>query len=349
MFVPSKRRTPIYLDSLCCWATGTVGISIWTSGLAAVAHTKEDFLVSISPALRPATEIATRAAAAAVLFAALLATTGPGIAQTPNLDPVVAVVNGTQIHESDVRVADEEIGRNLPSQDQIQRREEVIGMLIDTILLSTEATKEKIGDEADLQRRMTYARNQGLMNELLVTTAQRAASDEAVRKTYDDVVQKSPEIEMHLRQIIFRADPKDEAATKAAVEKAKIAAQRIASGEDFAKVAKEMSGDPIAKETGGEFGWRTRNELGKEYADALSQLKTGEVSPVFKTAFGVHIVKLEDQRTLDPPKFEVIRERVKAMVMRNAQMEIVKKLRAEAKIERKDQTVGAEKQKDSKD
>jgi peptidyl-prolyl cis-trans isomerase C len=307
--------------------------------------------VNISPALRPATEIAIRAAAAAVLFAAVLATTGPSIAETPNLDPVVAVVNGTQIRESDVRLADEDIGRNLPTQDQAQRREEVIAMLIDTIIMSTEATKEKLGDEADLQRRMAYARNQGLMNELLVATAQRAASDEAVRKTYDDIVQKSPEVEVHLRQIIFRADPKDEAATKAAEEKAKIAAQRIASGEDFAKVAKEMSGDPIAKETGGDLSWRSRNELGKEYSDALSQLKTGDVSPIFKTAFGAHIVKLEDQRTVNPPKFEVIRERVKAMVMRNAQMEIVKKLRAEANIERKDQIVQpvrAEKQEDSK-
>jgi peptidyl-prolyl cis-trans isomerase C len=312
------------------------------------ARTKEDFLVSISPALRPATEIATSVAAAAVLFAAVVATTGPSIAQTPNPDPVVVVVNGTQLHESDVRVADEEIGRNLPAQDPIERRQDVITMLIDSVILSTEATKEKIGDEADLQRRMTYARNQGLMNQLLVTTAERAATDEAVRKAYDDVVVKSPEVELHLRQIIFSANPKDEAATKQAEEKAKAALQRIANGEDFSKVATELSEDPLAKANAGDFGWRNPKELGGEYAAAASKLKPGEVAPLIKTAFGVHVVKLEDKRTVNPPPFDKIREMVKAMVMRNAQISIANKLRAEAKIERKDQTVGAENQKDSK-
>jgi peptidyl-prolyl cis-trans isomerase C len=351
MFVPSKRRVPtrvVQAGQLALLGDGDRRHFNLNKRHGRTARIKEDFLVSISPVLRPAAPIATRAAAAAVLFAALLVTTGPSIAQTPNLDPVIAVVNGAQIRESDVRLADEEIGRNLPTQDQIQRREEVIAMLIDTIILSTEATKQKIGDEADLQRRMAYARNQGLMNQLLVATAQRAASDEAVRKTYDDVVEKSPEIELHLRQIIFRADPKDEAANKAAEDKAKIAAQRIANGEDFAKVATEMSDDPVAKVNGGDFGWRGRSELGKEYVDAASKLKTGEVAPLFKTAFGLHIVKLEEQRTRKPLEFDQIRERVKAMVMRNAQMEIVSKLRSEAKIERKDQPVQAEKQKDSK-
>jgi peptidyl-prolyl cis-trans isomerase C len=301
--------------------------------------------VSISPALRPATQIAIRAAAA-VLIAAVLATTGPSIAETPDLDPVVAVVNGTQLRESDVRVADEEIGRNLGTVAPVERREEVITMLIDTIILSTEAKKQKIGDEADLQRRMTYARNQGLMNELLVATAERAATDEAVRKTYDDIIQKSPEIELHLRQIVFSANPKDQAATKEAEEKAKTALQRIANGEDFSKVATEMSEDPLAKANAGDFGWRNPKELGKEYADAALKLKKGEVAPIIKTAFGVHVVKLEDQRMPDPPPFDKMREVVKSMVMRNAQMTIVAKLRSEAKIERKDQTVGAEKQKD---
>lgn len=302
--------------------------------------------MNISPVLHPAARITTRAVAA--LFATLLATTGPGKAQTPNLDPVVVVVNGTPLHESDVRVADDSIGRNLPTQEQPQRREEVIALLIDTVLLSAEATKQKVGDEDDLQRRMTYARNQGLMNQLLVATAQHAASDEAVRNTYENVVKKQPEVELHLRQIIFRADPKDEAATKAAEEKARMAAQRIANGEDFATVAKEMSADPNAKDTGGDIGWHQRNEFGKEYAEALSRAKKGEVSPIFRTAFGLHIVKLEDQRTVEPPSFDAIRGMVKQMIMRNAQIEIVQKLRSEAKIERKDQMVEPEKQKDPK-
>ena len=347
MFVPFKDAPPALAGGTAC-AAGRRKAQAFRPGKRPdrVASIKEDFLVSTSSVFRPAAQITIRAVA--VLFATVLATTGPGKAETPNLDPVVAVVNGTQLHESDVRAADEEIGRNLPTLEQPQRREEVIALLIDTVLLSTEATKQKVGDEVDLQRRMAYARNQGLMNQLLVATAERAASDEAVRKTYEDVVKRHPEIELHLRQIIFRADPKNEAATKAAEEKAKVAAQRIANGEDFTAVAREMSADPNSKDTGGDIGWRQRSELGKEYADVLSRLQKGKVSPVFRTAFGVHIIKLEDERTIEPPSFDAVRGMVKNMVMRNAQIEIVQKLRSAAKIERKDRTVEPEKPKDSK-
>ena len=297
--------------------------------------------MSISPVLRPASRIGTQAVAA-VIFAALLAAPVSSRAETSNPDPIVAVVNGTELHEADISMADVEIGRNLPMMDQAERRRQVISMLIDTVILSEEATRQKIGDQADLQRRMTYARNQGLMNQLLAVTAQRAATDEAVRKTYDDVVEKSPEVEVRLRQIVFRvADAKDAAAIKAIEEKAKTAFQRIANGEDFAKVAADTSEDTLAKSNGGDTGWRGINELGKEYADAVAKLKTGEVTPLVKTAFGLHIVKLEDRRTRRPPEFDQMRGRVKEMVMRKSQIELIERLRAEAKIERKDQPAQA--------
>jgi parvulin-like peptidyl-prolyl isomerase len=291
----------------------------------------------------------TAARTTAVVMALLFAIPDHGIAQTKVVDPVAVVVNGVEIRESDIRLADEEIGRNLPSQDTTERREAVITMLIDTVVLSAEAAKQRIGNEAELQRRMNFARKQGLMNELLLATAQRAATEDNIRKTYDTIVEKSPEIELHLRQIVFKAtDPNDETALRGAREKADTAAKRIASGEDFAKVAAELSDDPNANATGGDYGWRTRNELAKEYAEATSTLKIGDATPPFKTAFGLHIVKFEDQRTRQPPEFSQVHDRLKAMVMRNAQLEIIQKLRAEAKIDRKDQPRQSERQKDNK-
>jgi peptidylprolyl isomerase/peptidyl-prolyl cis-trans isomerase C len=164
-----------------------------------------------------------------------------------------------------------------------------------------------------------------------------------VRKAYDDVVAKvPPEQELNLRHIIFKADPQDDAAVKAGETKAKLALARVAKGEDFAKVAAETSDDPLAKSNGGDFGWRIRAEMGKEYSDAAFALKKGDVAPLIKTAFGWHIIKLEDVRTRKPMAFERVREQVKAMVMRNAQVELISKLREEAKIERKDQPENVE-------
>jgi peptidyl-prolyl cis-trans isomerase C len=300
--------------------------------------------VSFWPVSRAFAPISIRTGATALMLATSLATGGSALAQTPSPDSVIAIVNGIDIRESDVRLADEEIGRNLTTQDQDQRREEILTMLIDTIVLSQEAMKQNIKNDADLQRRMTYARNQGLMNHLLIVTAQQAATEEAIRKAYDDVVRKvPPEQDVRLRHIVFKvSDPKNEAEVKAVEARARSALARIANGEDFVKVAAETSDDPLAKTNGGDYGWRIRAEMGKEYADAAFALKKGGVAPLIRTAFGWHIIKVEDQRTRKPMEFELVRERVKAMVMRNAQLELISSLREKAKVERKERPVQAQ-------
>jgi peptidylprolyl isomerase/peptidyl-prolyl cis-trans isomerase C len=295
--------------------------------------------MNVVPALRMSNPVATAgASAAAILLAVMLGTAGPTFGQSPASDRVVAVVNGTQVHESEIQVVDEIVGRNLTTQDKVERRETLLKMFIDTILLSQVAKDRKIVEEADLQRRMTFARNQGLMNQVLSVVGQQAVTEEAIRKAYEEVVVKgSNEPELRLRHLFFLfKEAKDDAAVKEAEEKAKAALKRIKSGEDFAAVAADVSEDPVTKAKGGDFQWRTAAEMGGEYAETALKMKNGEVSPLIKTAVGWHIIKLEERRIRKPLPLEKIRDRVAAMVAANAQFELVDKVRAEAKIERLD-------------
>jgi peptidylprolyl isomerase/peptidyl-prolyl cis-trans isomerase C len=302
-------------------------------------------MMNVVPAFRMSTPItAARAGAAAVWLAVMLGTAGPAFSQSASqsasTDPVLVVVNGTQVHESDLQLVDEIIGRNLPTHDKVERRESLLKMLIDTILLGQVAKDRKIEDEADIQRRINFARNQGLMNHLLSVVGQQAVTEESIRKAYEDVVlaaaKNDPEV--HLRHIFFQIkEPKDDAAVKDAEEKAKAALDRIKKGEDFAAVVADVSEDPTTRARGGDFDWRTRAEMGKEYADVAFKLKKGEVSPLIRTAVGWHIIKLdEDQRTRKPMELEKIRGRVAAMVAASAQIDLVEKTRSAAKIERLD-------------
>jgi peptidylprolyl isomerase/peptidyl-prolyl cis-trans isomerase C len=259
---------------------------------------------------------------------------------------VVAIVNGTQVHESQIKLADEIVGRNLPTQDRVERHEILLKMVIDTILLSKEASDRKIVDEQDIERRINFARNQGLMNHLLAVVGQQAVTEEAIRSAYEEVVVKPSQndLELHLRHILFLVkEPKDDAAWKDAEEKAKAALERIKKGEDFAAVVSDVSEDPVTKATGGDFGWHLRTEMGKEYADAGFNMKNGEVSPVIKTSAGFHIIKREDERVRKPVELESIRGRVAAMVSAKTQFELVDKIRAAAKIERPGQPSPADK------
>ncbi len=297
--------------------------------------------MNVLPAVRMSNPVTpARAGAAALWLGIMLGAAGPAFGESPSTDHVVATVNGTQIHESELQLVDEIIGRNLPTRDTVERRETLMKMLIDTVLLAQVAKDRKIEDDADLHRRIAFARNQGLMNHLLSVVGKQAMTEEATRKAYEEVVLKGTnhEPEVHLRHLFFMIpEPKDDAAVKAAEEKAKAALERIKKGEDFAAVVADVSDDPVSKARGGDFDWRVRGEMGKEYADAAFKLKKGEVSPLIKTAVGWHILKLEDQRPRKPAEYEKIRDRLAAMVAGAAQIELVDKVRAEAKIERMDQ------------
>jgi peptidyl-prolyl cis-trans isomerase C len=293
--------------------------------------------MNVASALRMSHPInAVRAGATAFCLAMMLGMVGPAFSQAADADRVVASVNGTQVHESDLELVDEIVGRNLPSQDKAERRDSILKMVIDTILLAQVANERKIVDDADVQRHITFARNQALMNHLLIVVGQQAVTEESIRKAYEDVVLKpaSNDIEVHLRHLVFLfKDAKDDAAVKAAEEKAQKALARIRSGEDFAAVVADVSEDPVTRARGGDFGWRTRPEMGKEYAEAAFAMKNGEVSPLIKTAVGWHIIKLDDQRQRKPVELEKIKDRVAAMVANAAQFELVQKTREAAKIE----------------
>ncbi|MBR0838977.1 peptidylprolyl isomerase [Bradyrhizobium liaoningense] len=293
---------------------------------------------------RPVTRA--RAGAATVWLALMLGAGAPALAQSAPTDAVVAVVNGNKILESDLQVADEVIGRNLLVREPVERRETLLKLVIDGMLLSQVAKDRHIADEADLQRRATFARNQGLSNHLLTVIGERAVTEDAMRKAYEEVVVKgvATEPELHLRHLVFMiAPPGDEAAVKSAEQKARTAMERINKGEDFTIIVGEMSEDPVTKARGGDYDWRARGEMGKEYADVAFKLKKGEVSAPFKTAVGWHILKLDDTRTRKPADYDKIRDRLAALVASAAQMELVDKVRAEAKIERPDQANAADK------
>ena len=66
----------------------------------------------------------------------------PAFAQAP--DPVLARVNGAEIRASDVALAEEELGQNLPPSTPEGKREYIISYLTDTLLVAQAAEKEKL-------------------------------------------------------------------------------------------------------------------------------------------------------------------------------------------------------------
>ncbi len=91
---------------------------------------------------------------------------------------------------------------------------------------------------------------------------------------------------------------------------------RINQGEDFAQVAKETSEDLGSAERGGSLGLAGKGVFEVPFEEALWGLTTiGQVSDPIRTAFGFHLIKLNNIIVTEYPSFDdqlpVLRDRVK--------------------------------------
>jgi peptidyl-prolyl cis-trans isomerase C len=262
---------------------------------------------------------------ALALVAALTASAATLRAQ--DSDPVIARANGVDIHQSDLALADEEIGSNVPAQmSPQQKREYLITYLTDVIVLSQAAEQQKLGDDPDVKRQVAFERNKVLMEALLRNAGKAAQTDDAMHKVYDDAVKKmAPEEEVHARHILVPTE-----------DEAKAIEAQLKGGADFAALAKEKSKDPGAA-NGGDLGYFTKDQMVPEFADAAFKLDKGQISDPVHTQFGWHIIKVEDKRIKPTPTYDEVKGQLENYVAHRAQAQLVDNLRKTAKIERLDQ------------
>jgi peptidyl-prolyl cis-trans isomerase C len=277
----------------------------------------------------------------AIVTAAALALMLGTPVQAQDKDPVLAKVNGQEIHQSDIAVAEEEAGQ-LPQMSPEQKQDYLIRFTADMLLLAKAAEDKKLGDTPDFKRRMDFAHNKLLMETLLQQTGKAALTDDAMHKVYDEAVkQMGAEQEVHARHILIRVPAGDDKASKEAEDKIKAVIARLKKGEDFAKVAEEVTEDPSGKANGGDLGYFTKDQMVPEFSEVAFKLDKGQISDPVKTQFGWHVIKVEDKRTKPLPTFDEVKPQIEQFVTRKAQAELVNSLRTAAKIERLDKPADA--------
>jgi len=240
-------------------------------------------------------------------------------------DPVIARVNGVDIKQSDLALAEEDVGADMQAASPEAKREHLISYLADIIMVTQAADKKNLADDPDFKRRLAFLRSKLLMGYELQQEAKTALTDEALKQTYDEAVKSmSGQEEVRARHILVEGE-----------DEAKAIIEQLKGGADFAKLAKEKSKDPGAAE-GGDLGYFTKDQMVPEFADVAFKMYPGQLSNPVKTQFGWHVIKVEDKRTKQPPEFEKVKDQIEAYLARKAQSDFIAKLRQSAKVERLD-------------
>jgi peptidyl-prolyl cis-trans isomerase C len=240
-------------------------------------------------------------------------------------DPVIARVNGVDIKQSDLALAEEDVGADVQAASPEAKREHLISYLADIIMVTQAADKKNLADNPDFKRRLAFLRSKLLMGYELQQEAKTALTDEALKQTYDEAVKSmSGQEEVRARHILVEGE-----------DEAKAIIEQLKGGADFAKLAKEKSKDPGAAE-GGDLGYFTKDQMVPEFADVAFKMYPGQLSNPVKTQFGWHVIKVEDKRIKQPPEFEKVKDQIEAYLARKAQSDFIAKLRQSAKVERLD-------------
>lgn len=119
--------------------------------------------------------------------------------------------------------------------------------------------------------------------------------------------------EYHARGLMVRAN--DVVSREQARAKIDALRARIAGGEDFAKVAREGSDDPITRAQGGDMGWFPVSAWGKAVADVLENLQDDELSQPFASDVGWHLIQRLGTRQQDVTQ-EAQRNRMRETIVR---------------------------------
>jgi peptidyl-prolyl cis-trans isomerase C len=264
------------------------------------------------------------ASAAAMGCLALVLLAGlPVRAQEAN--PVLAKVNGAEIRQSDVALAEEELGPSLAQMDPATKKDSVLSFLIDMRIVAKAAEDKKVENNEDFKTRLAFTRSRLLMDSLLASEGKAATTDDAMKKVYEDASKQiTGEQEVHARHILVETE-----------DEAKAIAGELKKGADFAELAKKKSKDPGASD-GGDLGFFTKDQMVPEFSTVAFALEPGKISDPVKSQFGWHIIKVEEKRARKAPEFEQVKAQIETYVTRKAQADYVAKLRETAKVERMD-------------
>lgn len=277
----------------------------------------------------------TRTAVAIATLAGLplLLSSGHGFAQaTPPAampaerptDPLLAKVNGAEIHLSDLSALAQTLPEEARNVPPAQLYPQLLDQAIDGKALVVMARKQKLEQDPAVARAIQQSSERVLQSAVVSREVGPSVEESKVRAKYDaEVAGKPGETEVHARHILVATE-----------EKANQLIAELKGGADFATLAKANSTDPGAA-NGGDLGFFKATDMLPEFSGVAFGLKVGEVSdkPV-QTRYGWHVIKVEERRTAPAPTYEQAHDVLRQAMISDGINKLLASARTQVKVER---------------
>ncbi|MBI5069770.1 MAG: SurA N-terminal domain-containing protein [Deltaproteobacteria bacterium] len=211
-------------------------------------------------------------------------------------------VNGAFDKDAYERAAAATFGSAKRYEDRLRRdllAQKTLALLRETSQVSGEEVRQAFDAESD-RVDLEYVRfpTAGLRAAARPTAAEvqafQARNGERIGKYYkDNAARFDRKKRVQARHILIRADEKAPADVDAAAKKkADEALARIQKGEDFARLASQLSEDPGSKERGGDLGWFGSGVMAKPFEEAAFAAQKGALTGPVRTRFGWHVIQV---------------------------------------------------------
>lgn len=237
-------------------------------------------------------------------------------------DSVLAVVNGDEVTESQLKIAALQSKVDFNAITPVQKNA-LIEALVNRQLVLQAAIKENFDKDPDVASRVKALTDSYIAANYLAKVAEGFKIDEKQMQAYYDknVLAEMPK-EYKARHILVKTE-----------DEAKAIIKEIEGGADFSSLAKEKSTDSGSAVNGGDLGWFTAQNMVPPFSQAIAGMKKAELNKTpIQSQFGWHVIKLDDEREMTAPKFAEVKQEIEKVIIKDQLNQYLTDLNSAAKI-----------------
>ena len=238
-------------------------------------------------------------------------------------DPVAATVNGQPILRSEVL----EAINSLPQQYRQMPVEMLVPLMAEQVatarLVAQKGIDAGLQNDPEVKERVASAERRIIQDVWLQRQIKAKITDQAIQDAYKKYLSDNPpQDQVKARHILVDSE-----------DKAKELIKKLQGGAKFEDLANANTTDPSGKDSGGDLGWFSKDQMVPEFADAAFKLDKGKftAAPV-KTQFGWHVILVEDKRTLPQPTLDEVKPQLEEQLSQQLVPQIIAEVKQGANI-----------------